>query len=525
MRILCSVIMATAFLSGCSASSYDGSSYSSQPTFTPLPSQDLGSDGVLPPSDSYEDVGTNAFVMADHDPFSTFAADVDTASYDIFRRDMQNSGRLPASSSVRLEEYINYFDYDYLAPAPGSDHPFAISLDAASSLFDRPSTLLRVGIQAELLPEEERKPANLVYLIDVSGSMQSAYRLPLVKALLKESLELLEDDDTVALVVYASGVGVRLAPTPISEKSKIIDAIDSLRAGGSTNGAGGIQLAYEQAVIGYLDNGINHVVLCTDGDFNVGAKSDEALVELIEEKRQTGVTFTALGFGSGNLNDAMMEKTSNAGNGVYGVITSPDDAIDYAQTRLLSNIYFVAKDVKIQVEFNRDVVAAYRSLGYENRAIADEDFTDDKVDAGEVGYGHSVTALYEVVFTEEDIPRPEGAPEVEGGPSFDGERSIADSSFVKVRVRYKDLEATEQDAAYELSATLENSIDSINAADSDFQWAAATAAFAELMKGSPYADESLWDTIEQLLASNTQESHERVIFAELVSEARVLAQP
>ena len=379
-----------------------------------------------------------------------------------------------------------------------------------------------MGIQGELPPIEETKPANLVFLIDVSGSMQGAAKLPLVKALLKEAVAMLDETDTVSIVTYASGVGVRLASTPISEADKILRTLDSLTAGGSTNGAGGIQLAYDQALESYIDNGINHVILCTDGDFNVGISGNNALVSFIEEKRETGVTFTALGFGSGNLNDAMMEATSNAGNGVYGVITSLDNAIDYAQDRLLGNLHFIAKDVKIQVEFNPDLISAYRLIGYDNRAIADEQFNDDTVDAGEVGAGHSVTALYEVAFNSSDIPMPEGAPLIDDGADFDGDLVVTGDDLMRVRVRYKHLEATVDDAAFELSESLVDVMPLIGPVDGGFQWAVAVAAFAEIVKQGPFSDTSALDTIEMLLANNVGDDLDRREFSELVSQARLL---
>ncbi|MDP6944352.1 MAG: von Willebrand factor type A domain-containing protein, partial [Myxococcota bacterium] len=358
--------------------------------------------------DRYEAVGTNAFVLAASDPMSTFAADVDTASYDIFRRDVAEFQRLPHPDSVRLEEFVNAFSYAYDAPEWGEEHPFAINLEAAASPFAE-SNLVQVGIQGLTIPDSEKKPGNLVFLVDVSGSMTGANKLSLVKVVLEETLAALAPTDLVSIVTYASEEEVRLAPTPVSHAETILAVINGLSAGGSTAGAAGIQMAYEQAESAYIEGGINHVILCTDGDFNVGISDDDELVAFIEDKRESGVTLTALGFGSGNLNDAMMEKVSNAGNGFYSVVATEDQAIAYAHTKLLNTTNLIAKDVKIQVQFNPDHVLAYRLLGYENRAIADEDFTNDAVDAGEVGSGHSVTALYEVVLTGEAIPAPEGA--------------------------------------------------------------------------------------------------------------------
>ncbi len=471
--------------------------------------------------DKYEDVGTNAFVVVEHDPFSTFAADVDSASYDLFRRDI-NRGSLPRKESVRLEEYVNYFAYDYPTPVPEDEHPFSVSLAAAPDIFNNGTTLLRVGIQSELPPEFEKKQANVVFLIDVSGSMSGSDKLPLVKHVLTRTLDVLEDGDKISIVTYAANTGVRLEPTDISEKAKIKNVINSLNSGGSTAGASGINLAYNQAESAFVNEGINHVILCTDGDFNVGLSSDEDLVALIEEKRKLGITLTVLGFGAGNLNDSMMEKISNAGNGIYGVISSKDQADDYVEKRMLSNLVLIAKDMKIQVEFNPKNVKAYRLLGYENRAIADNDFRDDTVDAGEIGAGHRVTALYELVMEGGPIPEKEGAPELENGEPVEGKREINDSDMVLVKVRYKDVDATESDPAYEVSATMIASDikTSHDDASADFKWAAAIAAFAEILKESPYADNEALSTIESIVTSKNWLNSDRAEFAALFKEAK-----
>lgn len=533
-RILVGCVLGVgALLGGCAGSSLDAVSNSNSPWGTVYSSSgyqssmpaDFTGDGQPAGGDLYEAVGTNPFTLTAHDPLSTFAADVDTASYDIFRRDIQNYNRLPNPDSVRLEEYVNYFGYDYLAPASGGDHPFHITVERAPSVIDRPTELVRVAIQGELPPDFEKKPANLVFLIDVSGSMQSNDKLPLVKQLLSETLEVLEPEDTVSIVTYASGTGVRLAPTPASNKDVILTTLNNLRAGGSTNGGAGIQLAYEQAISAYRDDGINHVILCSDGDFNVGITGN-ALVDYIKEQRETGVTFTALGFGAGNLNDAMMENTSNAGNGIYGVISSFDQAINYVHERLLNNLYYIAKDVKIQVVFNPEKVAAYRLLGYENRDIADDDFTDDTVDAGEIGAGHRVTALYEIAYDINDIPMPEGAPALDDGVDYDGEWELDSEEIVQVRVRYKLPEATVDDEAIAMSASLMDVVPEgagdVSVVDGDLQWAAAVAALAEILKESPFAEMSALDAIQSVLAEHHNDSPERLEFIDLVSKARVL---
>lgn len=457
-------------------------------------------DAEGPSSATYEAVGTNPFVMTAHDPLSTFAADVDTASYDIFRRDAQ-AGTLPPPESVRLEEWVNYFDYGYEAPASDAAVPFAIHLAAAPSLFQPDTVMLRVGIQGRAAkPEEPKRAANLVFLVDVSGSMSSSDKLPLVKLTLLETLDVLDPTDTLSIVTYAGSTRVALEPTPISERATIERVIESFEAGGSTAGAAGLDLAYDQATAGFIEGGINHVLLCTDGDFNVGPSSAAELVDIIEEKRRSGVTFTALGFGYGN--DAMMELISNKGNGVYGVMTDEDAVIRYVHERLLSTMDFIAKDMKLQIEFNPERVLAYRLLGYENRAIEDDQFRDDAIDAGEIGAGHSVTALYELVLAGNDVPAPAGAPPIEDGASFAGVPEIAATDLAIVKVRYKRVDATEADPAMEVSASIAPAEVAANEAllDAAFQWALSVASLAEIVKKSPFADPTRLDLIQAILA-------------------------
>jgi len=467
-----------------------------------------------PKAEAEQDPG--AFTATASDPFSTFAADVDTASYDLFRSRLMNSGALPDRAWVRTEEFVNYFDYDYAAPGSDDKHPFRIALAATTNFLDNPRAVLRVGIQAATPPESEKRPTNLAFLIDVSGSMQDAYKLPLVKKLLSETLEVLDPDDRVAVVTYAAGTSVALHSVPVSERSTIEAVIEDLSANGSTNGAGGIQLAYEEVHSEWIDGGINHVILCTDGDFNVGVSNTSELVDLIEKERKSGITFTAVGFGL-DPNDAMLEEISNHGNGVYGVVGSAEDATKYAHERMLSTLTHVAKDMKIQVEFNPEFVWAYRLLGYENRAIADDDFRDDLVDAGEVGAGHRVTALYELALDPEQLPAGE---EPSAGETSDLERSIDADDLVLVRVRYKDVGASEQDPAHEVKQGL--SATSLDTPDRDLEWAGAVAQFAEILKGSPHASKALLPGIESVLEAQTGRDAERDEFIELFREARAL---
>jgi Ca-activated chloride channel family protein len=472
--------------------------------------------------DSYTSVRVNPFVLVAHDPFSTFAADVDSASYDIFRRDV-NLGLQPKPESVRLEDYVNNFEYDYAAPDAKSEHPFAISLAAAPHPVRAGITLLRVGIQARLRADTAKKPANLVFLIDTSGSMQSADKLPLVQRVLTNALTMLDPTDTVSIVTYASGTRVALEPTLVQSAATITDAIANLTAGGSTNGAGGIQLAYEQAQAGFIKDGINHIVLCTDGDFNVGASSDQELVTLIKDKRETGITLTALGFGVGNLNDSMMEKVSNAGNGIYSVISSQVQADMYVEDRLLATFEHVAKDVKIQLELNPKHVLAYRLLGYEDRAIVDQQFRDDMVDAGEIGAGHRVTALYELVLAGGTVPKIDGAPATIEGAAVDGTREIDAGDLVLVKVRYKQPGATADDPATELSTVLapDAILASFADADRDLGWAVAMAMLGEVVKESPYAQgETDLDAVDGLVQPQASRDAYRTELVDLLGKYR-----
>jgi Ca-activated chloride channel family protein len=456
---------------------------------------------------------TAGFVLTESDAFSTFAADVDSASYDSLRRSLQ-LGVLPSSFEVRAEEYINYFAYDYPAPDLESDVPFSISLSASAHIDEtRPTKLLRVGIQAA--KPDEIPPANLVFLVDVSGSMAAANKLPLVQDVLREILDELHSSDTVSIVSYAADTRVRLSPTPVRDRGKILNVIDALAAGGGTNGASGIQLAYGEAQMGFIDEGINHVILCTDGDFNLGITSPDALVSLIEQKRRSGVTLTALGFGDRN-NDAMMERVSNAGNGIYSVLYNQDQAIAYAHERLLATTFHVAKDLKIQVEFNPSRVYAYRLIGYEDRAVADNQFRNDAVDGGEVGAGHRVTALYELALTPDDVP--EGVQ----GASF-GERvartlepEVREDELVRVKVRWKKPGATSGDAANEVATALgEDEIESDpERVDEDARWAIGVARLAEVLKASSFADRRELPIVRRLLAPLVGEDPDR---RELVS--------
>jgi Ca-activated chloride channel homolog len=506
-----------------SGTSYGGSpSGAGAPSNAPTAAPGGPAPAMMPANsgDRYKAPGTNPFVVTKHDPFSTFGVDVDTASYDIFRRDV-NLGGLPLPDSVRLEEYVNSFSYNYPAPDATDRAPFRVALAAAGQVFDRPSLLFRVGVKGRQPPAQERRPANLVFLVDVSGSMDAPDKLPLVQRTLVEALEFLAPTDKISIVTYAGSTSVRLPPTPVAERATIANVIKGLTSGGGTAGGAGLNLAYAQATAGFIPEGINHILICTDGDFNLGISSTKELVELVRSKRKSGVTLTMLGYGVGNLNDDLMESVSNAGNGIYGVISNDNQMRRYVHERLLSTITHIAKDVKIQVEFNPERVLAYRLLGYENRAINDQDFRNDGIDAGEIGAGHAVTALYELVLAGGMIPTRLDAPAARDGQPVDLPREIQPADLALVKVRWKTIDATDATPAEELNAVLpaNDVTESIASADADLRWAAALAGFAEILKKSPFAEPAQIETIRRIVTAASQGDADRREFAELFAAA------
>jgi Ca-activated chloride channel family protein len=357
----------------------------------------LGVPGLVAPpanTETYDRIVENAFVLTTSEPLSTFSVDVDTASYSNVRCFLAQ-GQHPPAGAVRTEELVNYFAYDDAPPSDG--RAFAASLEIAACPWAPAHRIVRIGIKARELPKAARPPANLVFLVDVSGSMADENKLPLVKQSLKALVDELDGRDRVSLVVYAGASGLVLPPTPADRKRTIRDAIDALDAGGSTNGAAGLELAYLQAKAAFVPGGSNRVVLATDGDFNVGITDQSTLVATIEEKAKSGIALTCLGFGMGNLKDSTLEKLADHGDGNYGYVDDLKEAEKLLVRQASGTLFTVAKDVKLQVEFNPALVAAYRLIGYENRLLAKQDFNDDAKDAGDVGAGHTVTALYELV--------------------------------------------------------------------------------------------------------------------------------
>ena len=420
------------------------------------------------PREQYQNLPDNPVHSVAETPVSTFSVDVDTGSYANVRRFL-NQGQLPPEGAVRLEEMVNYFPYDYPLPSDGS--PFGVTTEVAATPWNPNTRLLRVGIKASERAVAELAPANLVFLVDVSGSMDRREGLPLVKSTLKLLVDQLRDQDRVSLVVYAGESRVVLKPTSGRDKANIRNAIEQLTAGGSTAGASGIELAYQMAREGFLDQGINRILLATDGDFNVGISDFDSLKQMAVDQRKSGVSLTTLGFGVDNYNEHLMEQLADAGDGNYAYIDNLREARKVLVEQLSSTLAVVARDVKLQVEFNPAQVSEYRLLGYENRALKREDFSNDKVDAGEIGAGHTVTALYEIV--------PKGSKgwlePLRYTQAKAGEGNATELAML--RVRYKP-------AAGGSSRLIEHPIKSAQHTPSDdLRFSAAVAAFAQQLKG------------------------------------------
>jgi Ca-activated chloride channel family protein len=430
--------------------------------------------------EQYDEIVENQFIAVAADPLSTFSIDVDRASYSNMRRFILQDGQLPPRDAVRIEELVNYFPYDYAEP--DGDDPLAIHTEVAPAPWKPQHQLVRIGLQARRINIENLPPSNFVFLLDVSGSMMPENKLPLVKSAMRLLVNQLRANDRVAMVVYAGSAGLVLPSTPGDQKSKILDAIDRLEAGGSTAGGEGIRRAYDEAVANFIRGGNNRVILATDGDFNVGASSDAEMVRLIEEKRKTGVFLTVLGVGEGNLQAAKMEKLADKGNGNYAYLDNLGEAQKVLVHELGGTLYTVAKDVKIQVEWNPARVRAYRLIGYENRLLRNEDFADDKKDAGEVGSGHSVTALYEVVpvgvNTDVTIRMPDSLRYQRRSVQS---TSAAGPELLFVKVRYKRPDGDESRLLSQPVLAEAGPKPSV-----DFQFQAAVAEFGLLLRNSDF---------------------------------------
>jgi Ca-activated chloride channel family protein len=469
-------------------------------------------------TEEYGRIYENEFKDVSQNPLSTFSIDVDNASYTNVRRFINNN-QVPHKDAVRIEEMINYFTYDY--PEPKGPHPFTITTEIAACPWKKDHQLIHIGLQGKRLNYEDLRPCNLVFLVDSSGSMSSPNKLPLLQKSLKLLLEKLDDRDKVAIVAYAGSAGLVLPSTPASKKEEIIKALDQLQAGGSTAGGAGIQLAYQVAKENLIPDGNNRVILCTDGDFNVGVSSTGDMVRLIEEKRKDDIYLTICGFGMGNYKDNRMEQISNAGNGNYFYIDNIQEAQKVFVKEMRANLFTIAKDVKIQVEFNPTKVKAYRLVGYENRVLANEDFEDDKKDAGELGAGHTVTALYEIIPADsaEEVKKT-GALKYQETKVKDTAASSAEIMTVKFRYKppkeekSKLIEHPVIDPGLSLAETSDN-----------FRFSAAVAGFGMLLRDSKFKGNLTYDAVIELAKASKGKDPEgyRAEFIRLVETCSLLA--
>jgi len=468
-------------------------------------------------NEEYSSFAENRFKDAKSDPLSTFSLDVDVASYSNVRR-MINQGQKPEKDAVRVEQFINYFSYDY--PNPTGKHPINVLTEMQPCPWNKQNLLVRIGVKAKEVPSENIPASNFVFLIDVSGSMESPNRLPLVKSSLKLLTNNLRDKDRVAIVVYAGAAGEALPSTSGADRQKIFEALDALSAGGSTAGGAGLELAYKTAQKNFIKGGNNRIILCTDGDFNVGVSSDKGLENLIEEKRQTGIYLTVLGYGMGNYKDSKLQILSQKGNGNHAYIDNLQEANRVLVQEFGSTMYAVAKDVKMQVEFNPAYVNAYRLIGYESRLLNKEDFNDDTKDAGELGAGHTVTAFYEII--------PAGVKNPYGGvdelkyqkpSSQESKQGVNNNEMMTVKLRYKPIDS-ESSVKMEIPVLTD---DKNKTPSADFTFASAVAMFGQLLRNSDFKGTATYDDVVALARKGFGEDkqgyrHEFVRLAESMKQ-------
>jgi len=473
---------------------------------------------TAPDRENYGHFEDNPLRVAREEPLSTFSIDVDSGSYSNVRR-MLNQGRLPVTDAVRVEELLNYFDYDY--PVPGkSSQPFRMTTEFGPNPWNPQTKLLHIGIQGYEVARTDIPAANLVFLIDVSGSMQSPDKLGLVKKGLDLLARRMRAQDRVSIVVYAGASGVVLEPTPGDATFRITRALERLSAGGSTNGAAGIRLAYRLAESAFIKGGVNRILLATDGDFNVGTTSFERLMDLVAEKRRTGIGLSTLGFGTGNYNDRLAEQLADRGNGSYAYIDTLNEANKVLVDQLSATLMTIAKDVKVQIEFNPAVVAEYRLVGYENRVLKREDFNNDRVDAGEIGAGHSVTALYEITLAGS------GAGRID--PLRYGKVPAATAhrdEVATLKLRYK---KPAEDSSRLVRSTIHvaDMVDRLADTSERYRFAAAVAGFGQLLRGGRYLQHFAYQDVLELARTSRGRDPDgyRGEFIQLVKLARNLDQ-
>lgn len=470
-------------------------------------------------TESYDQIIENRFLTATANPLSTFSIDVDGASYSNVRRLLQ-MGRMPPEGAVRIEELINYFHYDY--PQPKGEDPFSINTEIGDCSWSPSHKLVMIGLQGKKIPMENLPASNLVFLIDVSGSMMETEKLPLVQSSMKLLVDQLREQDKVALVVYAGNAGLVMPPTSGSEKQKIKDAIDRLEAGGSTAGGAGIKLAYLTALENFKTGGNNRVILCTDGDFNVGASSDSDLEKLIEKESKTGIYLTVLGYGMGNYKDSKMEKLADKGNGNHAYIDNFNEARKVLVNEFGGTLFTIAKDVKLQVEFNPARMQAYRLIGYENRMLNNEDFNNDKKDAGDMGSGHTVTALYEII----PVGVKNNFEEKTDGLKYQPGKNQVAASFgdemMTIKFRYKKQDG---DVSNLMVHPVKNSHSGMGETSSNFRFVSAVAQFGMLLRDSEFKQESSYDKARTLARNALGSDAEgyRAEFLKLLKNAEDLA--
>jgi Ca-activated chloride channel family protein len=469
-------------------------------------------------TEEYNTIHENIFHDAIKDPLSTFSIDVDAASYSNIRRFINNGSR-PPKDAVRIEEMVNYFDYDYDQPE-GKD-PFAVITEISTAPWNSKHKLVHIGLQGKRIPTENLPASNLVFLIDVSGSMDEQNKLPLLKSSLKMLVEELRPQDHVAIVVYAGAAGLVLEPTAGSDKKKIIEALDRLEAGGSTAGGAGINLAYATALEHFKQGGNNRVILATDGDFNVGESSDESMERLIESKRKDGIFLTVLGYGMGNYKDSKMEILADKGNGNYAYIDNITEARKVLVNEFGGTLFTIAKDVKLQIEFNPSHVKAYRLIGYENRMLKSEDFNNDKKDAGELGSGHTVTALYEIipVGVESEFFKID---ELKYQTSKIDPAAKQSDELMTIKLRYK---KPNEDSSKLIVHPLKDTNLMLSKTSDNFRWSAAVAGFGMLLRESEYSKDFTYDDIARLAQGSRGEDKEgyRIEFINMVKSFGMVA--
>ena len=476
--------------------------------------------------DRFDAIPETPFSSVAKDPLSTFSIDVDTASYSKLRQYVLENNVVPPASSIRIEEWLNYFDYQY--PGPAGDEPFAAHMKMGDCPWNAKHKLVRVAIQAKKVANEERPKSNLVFLIDVSGSMADANKLPLVKRTLGLLTAQLREQDRVAIVVYAGASGCVLPSTSGVQKDQILGSINELQSGGSTNGGSGIELAYKIAKENFVPGGVNRVILCTDGDFNVGVTGTDALVSMMQEQAKSNIFLTCLGYGIGNYNDSMMEQISDKGNGTYAMVDSETEARRVMTEQLSGTLMTVAKDVKIQIEFNPAKVHSYRLIGYENRRLAAADFNNDKKDAGEIGAGHRVTALYEIVPVGQQDSIPGAIDELRFSKAQKQEPSLAaedaaSKDWLLLKIRSKQPESSQSTKQEFVLGEVASQI-AYEGEQSDFDWAVSVAEFGLLMRQSQLAPGMDWDKMLARAMDSTASDPYRRECLTIMQRARLLVQ-